>query len=362
MNYRTVEVLASGDQTDGSGTKIIDIRVRDIISRFMIYWQVTKVNQGMESYQHKDITKIELVDGSDVLFGLDGGQAQALCIYDRKVPTMNCREKAAGWSLASTYGIDFGRFLLDPLLALDPKQFNNLQLKITFDEAVSDTSATANELGVKAEVFDEKVVNPVGFLSAKEIFAATCPASGYTYIDLPTDRTLRKLLIQGYRKDYEPWNSVANARLDEDNDKRVVFDWNMERYYKMKQAEMTPVVEDIVGLAAVSTGQLFYCTPTDYACIASLTSMDEGIAPPRVDSWQRGGKVTVINPSGGYYFVGESKGYLPNHCFEFPMGNPQDIEDWYDLTQVENLRLRLNAGSGGASGTHSVITQQLRRY
>ena len=361
MKYRTVDILAGADQTDGSGTKTIDINLKDVISRIRIYWQVTMAGEGMNSYQHKDIPKIELVNGSDVLHGLDGGQNQALCILDRKIPTMNYKQKLGSNSLASNYGIDFGRFLHDPMLALDPKRFDQLQLKITYNEAVADTGATVNELQVKAEVFDQKQVSPVGFLQAKEIYNATTPASGYTYLQLPRDHTLRKLLVQGYRSAYEPWNQVANARLSEDSDKRVPFDWNIERYYRMMQSEWTPVVDEFFcyGQGASATN-LVYVTPTDYWVTQSYSDYGGNYSAVGA-SGGRGGKLAPIS-AATIMCMGIAKGYLPNHCIEFPFGDPQDLDDWYDLADVGSLELRLNAGGGGSSGSHAVVVQQLRRY
>lgn len=361
MKYRTVEILASGDQTEGSGTKIIDIKLKDIISRIMIYWQVTMAGEGMDDYQYKDITKIELINGSDVLFGMDGGECQALNIYDRKCASMNYKQRLGSNSLASNYGIDLGRFLHDPILALDPKRFDNLQLKISFNEALADTGASANELGVKAEVFDEKDISPIGFLSSRQIYEATSPSSGYTYIKLPRDHVLRKMLVRGYYSGREPWNTVANVRLSEDGDKRIPFDWNVERYYRMMQNEWTPVVEEIVCRAHSSGNFSFYLTPTDYYSI--VVGVDNlGYGYWGTNGNPRGGVFTPLGSSASSGIAAIVRGFLPNHCIEFPFGDPQDLEDWYDVTKLGDLELRLNAGGGGGTGVHAVVVQQLRRY
>ena len=359
MRYRNVTILSPVDLVTASGTKVININIKDIISRITLYWQVTLAGEGMDGYQHLDITKIELVDGSDVLFSLNGGQAQALNIYDRKVPTMNYKQKYDGNSMASTYALDFGRFLHDPMLALDPARFRNLQLKISYNEALADTGASAHEMEIRADVFDEYVPSPIGFLMAKEHYAATPPSSGYTYIDLPTDHVLRKLLVQGYYKDNSPYSIVTEVRLDEDNEKRIPFDWITEKYYRIMQGVWTPVEDEIVGLASAA-GRVFYVTATDYYTMAYVASVDAGSPDAVVDAWQSGGKITVINSGGGLYFFAHTKGYLPNHCFEFPFGDSKDIDDWYDITKLGSLRLRLK--SGGANGTHAAILQQLRRY
>lgn len=359
MNYRTAELLAAEDQTSGAGTKTIDLNGLGPISRIIIQWIITKSKQAMDSYCHKDITKIELVDGSDILHSLDGGQNQALCIFDRRVGTMNHGQEINANSQRSTYGIDFGRFLYDPLLAFDPMKFKNPQLKITFDEDVSDTGNTANTLNVIAECFDEKVISPIGFLSAKNFESWTLSAaSAYHYLDLPTDLVIRKMLIQGYLASYEPWYQVAEAKLSEDNDKRIPFDWNLEKYYQIRKGIDVPVEENLV-CEDPAAGTAFYTTPTDYW--ATLTGAARGTgAYVRYGSTGRGGVFTV-QASASAAIAAIVKGWCPNHCFQFPFGNEQDIDDWYDVTRIGSLRLRLKSGSG-SSGNVDTILQQLRPY
>ena len=162
MKYRRTILLAATD-VGAAGTKTIDINVAQPISRIGMEWKIFKSVSLMHSYAHKDITKIELVDGSDILHSLDGGKNQALCILDRKVGSMNQGQWIGGANQRSFYGIDFGRYLYDPQLALDPARFKNLQLKVSHNKAISDTGGTLGTLEVWAEIFDEKVISPIGF-------------------------------------------------------------------------------------------------------------------------------------------------------------------------------------------------------
>ena len=358
MKYRNTEILDAATLT-GSGTETIDLNIKDVVSRLTFQWIVTKSQIAMNSYPHRDITKIELVDGSDILHSLSGGQNQALCIYDRKCPTMNHGQYINANSQRSLYGIDFGRYLFDPMLALDPSRFRNLQLKVTYDSDLSDTGVTSGTLEIWADVFDEKVVSPVGFLTAKEYFSRTPPAAGYYYVDLPTDRTLRRMLIQGYRSAYEPWYQVSEARLSEDNDKRVPFDVNMEVYYQLRKALDTPVEEAVVLEAGDVSGYAYYLQATDYW--ASLILIGQGTTDQAGIGANGRGGYTLLK-GGSTQQQGVQRGYLPNHCFNFPFGNPQDLEDWYELKNLGSLRLRLKAGTGAAaSGTVAVVLQQLRQ-
>jgi len=359
MNYRTATILAE-KSLSGAGTETIPILVKDIISRILLTWRTAPSKHGMDSYMHRDITKIELVDGSDVLFGMNGGQCQALCIYDRKVQTMNYGQHMMGDSQLSNYGLDFGRFLYDTEMAFDPTKFSQPTLKVSYDVDVSDTGVTSGNLEVRAEIFDEKIVTPRGFLMSKEHNSRTPPATGYWYVDLPTDHALRKLLIQGYQSAYEPWYQVTEAKLDEDNDKRTPFDWVLETYYRNMQGVWLPVEEFIIGLTGAASKD-YYVTPTDYWTQLILSSRNDAQIPYPGASC-RGGKATITTASGGGGVMGIARGFLPNHCFEFPFGVQEDIGDWYDIRRVGSLRLRLKAGSAGAAGTVAVILQQLREY
>lgn len=360
MKYRTAELLSATD-LEASGTKVIDININDPISRIDFLFKTTKSTHGMSSYTHKNITKIEIVDGSDALFSMDGGQAQALGIYDRKAPTMQHGQHLSACSEFDTYPIDFGRHLWDELLAFDPKRFNNPQLKITYDEDVADTGVSANEAVVVAHCFDEKEIAPIGFLMGKEHWGTTMPADGtYEYVDLPTDYPIRQLLIQGYRSAYEPWDVIEDARLSEDNLKRTIWDWNIERYYRMMKGIWTPVKEQIQGVAANGGGNVFYVTPTDYYTIPELIGV--GASDIYINTWGRGGYFAPYTSETTVFFGGMILGYLPNHCIQFPFGNQEDIDDWYDVTQKGSVQLRLESGSSGTNGEGAVVLQQLRRY
>lgn len=359
MKYRSVTVLPAKTLT-GAQTETIAIHIRDVISRLTVYWTIGKVKIGMSSYPHRDITKIELVDGSDVLFSMDGGQAAALNIYDRSCPTYWCGISINANEVSSWYSIDFGRWLFDELLALDPSKFSNLQLKVSVNPALCEVGCASGDLTVVADVFDEQVPTPTGFLMSKEHYASVMAQTGaYEYIDIPTDFPIRKMLIQGYRSAKEPWLQVAEARLDEENTKRIPFDWNMFLYYSLRKSIDQPVQEHISSQAE-GGGTALYATPTDYWASLVMAPMD-GIGEKHYPAAHPGG-VFVVTTVGGTSYMGVVKGWLPNHCFCFPFGYQKDISDWYDVTRLGSVRLRLRAGTYNANGTWAVTLQQNRSY
>lgn len=358
MKYRTATLLAA-QALPLAATRVIDLNVADIISRIMIRWEVGRLTMGMAAEAHRDIIRIELIDGSDVLHSMSGGQNQALCIFDRKCPTMNYGVTMAGNDQCSHYGIDFGRYLWDPELAFDPKRFKNPQLRITYNCQISDNAPVTGTLDVILECFDEKVPSPIGFLMSKEYYNAAPPAAGNRDIDLPVDFPYRRLIVQGFRTQWAPWNVVDRARLDEDNDKRILFDWHLGDYYRFRRGIDTPVVERIVTQAQPG-GVIVYCTPTDFWATLVTQGSGPGVQNGIGNSGQ-GGFFTVLG-AGATQIQAIAMGHLPNHCWNFPFGDDQDINDWYDVTSVGHLRLRLHTGAGVGAGTESVVIQQLRRY
>ncbi len=359
MKYRVAKILAE-EALAAAGTKTINLNVSEPISRIDIRYQVTKGLADMAAHPAKDITKIELVDGSDVLHSLSGYESQALCIYDRKAPTMNHGQAIHNNSQRSIFGIDFGRFLWDPMLAFLPAKYRNPQLKITYDTLLSDTGATTPLLEVIAHIFDEKKISPAGFLMSKEHYSATSPASAtYKYVDLPTDYPIRQMLLRGFEDAYEPWQAILEARIDEENEKRVPFDWDIEQYHQVMKGVWQPVEELLVGQAAM-TGTVYYVTPTDYWCsILALANAAAAVYPYAGNF--RGGRGTMYG-SGGIQFSAQARGYLPNHCIQFPFGLQNELDDWYDVTKLGSCRLRIKGGLRGANTTFQVVLQQLRKY
>lgn len=360
MRYRTTDVLAEVNKA-AAATTTIDLKGLPIISRLTITWRVTLAGEGLNDAPHKDISRIEIVDGSTVLFSLDGGQAQAVCMYDRRIGTMNHGQYLGSNSMYSTFGIDFGRFLYDPLYAFDPGRFTNPQLKITHNHAVADTGASSGNIAVIADLFDERVVNPLGFLSTTEVYKYSNGAeNSYEYINLPTDHVIRQMILQGYRDAFEPWHVLNEMRLDEDTDKRVPLLWSLETYYRMMKGSWAPVDEPM-ALLLTTTTRTFYTHATDYFATIMLQVM-ESDAQVQPQGWNRGGKCSLQVETTNAWAWGRGMGYLPNHCVAFPFGDQHDPDDWYDPRQIGKLRLRLKAGASGTSGSTRVVLQQVRLY
>jgi len=353
MNYRIATIL-DREAVSADGTKVIDLNLVDPVSQIVIVYESTGVSSGApDALAAQCVTKIELVDGSDVLFSLTGAEAQAVDFYHRKAEPANQNIYLAGMNAEMVFNMNFGRFLWDSLFAFDARKFTNPQLKITID---------AGFLTVLAHIFDEKAVTPTGFLMHKEIKDYAFGAGTHEYTDLPTDYPYRKLfvksLVPGTGADY----IFDTIKLSEDNDRKIPFNHSILDILRTIVGQGAPYREKQVCAIGGSSGY-FFCTPTYW---------------PKLDiaSWQGSNSaytITIYGGDGGRGVVyGEStianvnigiEGYLPHGVLEIPFGLQDLSEDWYDVTKLGSLRLDIKSASGmSSSQACQVLLQQLRAY
>jgi len=360
MNYRLAKILASTAYTSDK-TEIIDIDVADPISQLIIVFALTNGGDASATgHPAECVTKIELVDGADVLFSLSGVEAEALDFYHNKqVPYSWFRYLNANTAERMII-LNFGRYLWDPMLAFDPTKFTNPQLKITLDVDAGGMNTSANNLRVFAHLFDEKKISPVGFLMAKEMKNYTLGNDSHEYTDLPTDHTFRKLLIRAQRDDYQPDQQVANVKLSEDVDKRVIVDCTMEELIDVIANTSPPYIEQIIGPSAAAL-KYYFCTPGHAVAIAGAgwkTTVNTAVT----FYGGGGGHFSVIQTTANANWQAHVRGFCPHSVVEIPFGNQQDMDDWFDVSKVGNLKLDLTGGSSVGTAYAQVFLQQLRKY
>lgn len=356
MNYRIASILAA-EAANTATTKTMDVNLAAPISRIVIQFKGTNNGSVPTAHPAKMVSKIELVDGSNVLFSLSGVQAQALNFYETgRMPTSVLDYRNDVMAIA-TFELNFGRWLWDPELALDPSKFNNPQLKITHNKAAGGSSPDVGELSVFAFVFDKKTITPIGFLMAKEQFNYTLNPSASEHIDLATDMPYRFLAMQSLTAGKQPHENMSVIKLSEDNDAAVVI--NNERISNLCKLLTTfPSFSEHVMALDLDTSPVHYCTPT----------YNTGITGLGMDTFN--GSLMVLQSYGGSFTpTGDAdehvqflvNGTIPHAMVAIPLGNQNAIEDWYDVTKIGSLRLSITAGSS-ASGTCQIISQQIRKF
>jgi len=362
MNYRLSTILPQKSYT-ASETETIDLDMADPISQLIIELGVTNVGDVATAHAIACLSKIEIVDGSDVLFSLSGYEAEALDIYHNKGMRSNWNPYLNGLGCQRFVGINFGRKLWDPLLAFDPKKFRNPQLKVSLSVGAGGNAGTPCTLQVWAALFDQKVVTPVGFLMHKEIKDYVMKQSAHEYTDMPRDYPYRKLLIRNLEPGTEPCQNIGNVKLAEDQDKRVVFDQDMVTLLRAIAMEHPVLVEQIM-FACTTAGVSVFTTVTERAT-ATFADWAAAVASGAYASYgSAGGRMTAICGTGATNAIALVAGYIPHGVFEVPFGDQMDMEDWYDVTKgIGSLKLDIKGSSGLASTeTCQIFLQQLRKY
>jgi hypothetical protein len=358
MNYRTVTLHAQ-ESFSADTTKVIDINLADPISQLVIGLDVTNGSATMTAHPVACLTKIELVDGSEVIYSLDGYEAEALDWYNNGGKfRSNWNAALNGNSMTRIIGIHFGRYLFDPVFALDPGRFNNLQLKISLDIDAGGGSASANKVTVWANVFDERIPDLQGYLMSKEIKEYTIASSTHEYTDLPTDYPYRGIYFRPFVAGTEPNQTVSNFKISEDQDKRIPIDHGVQDIERLLLQKYGPVEEHYYFAGGTSTKYLYVAPTTRVVATANrwaATAADAQIAVYNGD----GGKLNIICDTAGTNMNVFVRGFVPHCVYQLPTGMQDDPNDWWDVRGINSLRADI---TGASTATGYLFIQQLRTY
>lgn len=357
MKYRKATILAQESATTPA-TKTIDLDLAEIISRIHINLRVTNGNNTLIGHPALCVTKMEIVDGSDVLYSLDGPEVQAVGELGTNFPGMDVISYMSGDQIQPSMSIFFGRHLWDTKYAFDPKKFKNPQLKISHNLALGGSTPSSMTLAVYADLFDEKPVSPDGFLMSKENYTYTASASAHKYIDLPVDYPYRMLILQGLSSGYNIPSIINHIKLSENTDKRVVMDHSTSDILKLLLSETYPLTEDINAYVATTATKMW--SKIGYEGIATGHPTSAAVCAMSFNPIAGGSYLALLEAAGYAKMI--TRGWCPHGCFNIMPGNKDDPDDWYDPTGLKSLRLDLTAGGSSPACDINVITQQLRKY
>lgn len=362
MNYRLATILER-EEHSADTTKVIDIDVQDPISQLMVVWEpTTGAVVNASGHPVRGITKIELVDGSEVLYSLNGAEGHAADFYHNKREPANAISYLTGMDCIAIVNMNFGQFLYDPINAFDPKQFTNPQLKITLDIDAGGAFALLGNLTVLAHLFDQKEISPTGFFMQKEVKSFTLVNDAHEYTDLPTDYPYRKLFLRAQRYGTGPNSQIANVKLSEDVDKKVPLNHSLDQLIQAIVSQTRPYRETILA-PADTTARNMYCTPTFRPRFTSAQWRTTPFSSYDSIFEGSGGRFTIKSSAAGPNTQIHCEGFLPHGVIEIPFGLQNDPGDWYDVAGIGNLKLDITGGSSVGTGqTCEIFLQQLRNY
>jgi len=297
MNYRQATLLAT-KQITTAGTEPITLAGLDSISRLMVV--VELVNNGNNPTNHPlaAVKKIEIVDGSDVIASMTGYGAQAVAYYDTgKMPHNELNYEDNGYARVFV-PFNFGRWLYDSELALDPSKFKNLQLRIQHDYSLGSCSPDDAYLRVFADMFDEKSPSPVGYLQSKEIYSFTPATGSAVYVHLPIDNTIRKLIVMNVNDAEEPDIQFESVLIDEDKGKHVLVDSLTMDIIRTSSLVYDRFTEYLSGHLATTTDDEFWLSACKDIQVGGLCDLNDAVL---TFTWS-GGRLRKFYASAATYF------------------------------------------------------------
>ncbi len=235
MQPRDAVILYQVTEKD-TAVEIQDINIVDPISAFYIEIQCTNgATSNKGNYISDIVTKVEVVDGAEVLHSLNFFELEALYFYKTgKMPVMFPSEWGGGDQRHGVYLL-FGRYLWDPLYNFDPTKYRNPQVKITFNKAAIRAAGVAGfadadniKLTLVAKIM-EGVPAAAQFLMAKEIDSFTSLGSGDKRIDLPVDYPYAMLLIRAYQQLKDIDETISGLKITCDTDKYIPLDRKVQQ-------------------------------------------------------------------------------------------------------------------------------------
>jgi hypothetical protein len=359
MNHRYTTIFALKTYS-ADATEIIDINLSDPISALIFDFQCyTSAHGSMTLHPLANITKVEIVDGSDVLFSLSGLEAEALDWYNNKSFRESWNMLLTGLYFVRPFGINLGRFLWDPRFAFDPTKFKNPQLKVSLDINAGGLTPTYNKLAVHACCFDEKAIQPEGFFMSKEIKSYVPTGTGHEYTDLPTDYPYRKILVKCQTAGTEPGQLFTNFKLTEDQDKRVIFNHGSNELRVATLANWPPVTE--AYFCSIGSTQRYLMIAPTQQVTSHATPWKETSETNAISLYDGdGGRLKTIGGQGESNSMVHVHGWVPHGVHCTPFGDQMDPDDWFDVRQIKSLKADITHAA--ATGGIQLFLEQMRNY
>jgi hypothetical protein len=350
-----------------SGEVVTNITLRDPITAL---WVELRAQNGATYNKASPlaacIDSIELIDGSRVLWSLDGYEALAVGSYGLGYIPYQLVVETEGLYQNVFFPLMFGRGLGDTSLSLDPTRFSNLQVRFKWNLAnVNAVGATgfvtaSGRLTVMADVM-EGAEAPTGLITCKEQYAFTTAASGTEYIDLPSDAPIRSIYLRSYEAAVGGLCGISNIKVNSGQGKFTPFDmgttdltrWLTMFYPPMHYKHLLKSANGGTSYFLLKKDEQVAYTPETGDCVVSAPN--NGIGEQTLSVYTAGSGDT--NQRNIWALV---HGWVPVSTLYIPMGDKWDAATWFDPSIWGSNRLELTNNNAGASAY--VVIEQAVQY
>lgn len=367
---RTRDAVLQYQKTlDDAGTLIEPINLTDPVSAFYLEFQATNGSTSNKNNFISDvITKIEIVDGSEVIYSANLFELEALHFYKLGYPPVLAPSEWASTAQKHACLLMFGNTLWDPNYAVDFTRYKNPQLKITSNlaavRAVSATTAFATGT-LKASIIAktmEETPAPGKFLMARQIEAFTSAASGEKRIELPTDRTYRMALMRAYIEGSDIDAVITDLKHTLDTDKYITFNRKVQQLDAETFARFGQITykhgmfQNDADVIRVLPNKSLHFAGNYYADDAGLMV---GAAPTASsDITLTLFSATAVAVTADTQVSAAITGHALHATLPVIFGNPESPSTWFDPTTFNKSEFVLTQGT--ANAVVSILLEQVR--
>lgn len=365
--------------TSRQNTIIVDLPEKDYLSQILV--KVYKKNPAVSSplmHMWTFVKKLEVVDGSDVLYSLSGAQAQAIAYYRGRT---NVRPAEMTWSETETmdmFYIRFNRFPGDTKYMVNLGKLSNPQLKISYDNTVTTVEGRSYTVNATDPTVKYTVIcdilrgtppsNYTGkFISAREIFTWTYVATGVEYIDIPRTDPIFGIGLRAAYINEKSDTMMSKVRLNINNQEWIPFDIYYNELIQLHREWFQPECqanfrEHLIDAQRHDTG----LGEIDKEVL--LTKRSAPIRAAFVEGsnggWLRIANWDLATPTrqteAQQYYVGIT-GMLAQHMAYLPMSVVTDTpEETLDAPSCANILLEVSSSGASTSAEGSVVVDCVR--
>jgi hypothetical protein len=302
------------------------------------------------------VSKIAVVDGSDVLHSLSMREEQALNAFTYGHMPFQVLSEDDDIVLVEEALVDFRRYPGDTQFYLDTAKYQNPQLQLTHALTISATAGFVTGQGkvsVIARVIDSGAPSQAGFTMSKEMDSFASTSSGDHNTDLPLDFPISGILIQAPVDANAPDTYISNIKLTQDFDAYIPVNMSMADLLRQnldQYGEFQQRIDILEDTTATLLGDLYYRTrgwagPTDGTAKAFVSAVV-------------GNQLSVVMTTGGAAGLGASLvGQAPHGSVFYEFGDGNSADQVYNPQGVGKFQLKVTGAATGA--TVKVVTSQL---
>lgn len=361
-----------------TGTATYDLPNKDFMPQILLTAYSTPTASTTPANPLSDaITKIEVVDGGLVIKSLTGNQIKGLSMIHGQNPLGSTELNDNGAEGYDQFFIDLGGVFNGIKYAPDMAQFNNPQIKITWDYSITTTefgmttvadSTPSMKFSLLAELVKEGGGYQHGYIKSSILKEFTQATSTRTYVEVPDEGQLIGIGVEAGYDALDFTEDVEEIKIDIDNGDWVPLDLREAEimafqqllfkkpftYYWMADLEDSDEFDSHMGyllhINAMSKNPinwpLTHCFETTHKGVETMYIYDTA-TPTACDEYVS----TYVR----------SVGWAPFHIWYLPSSAMLKDKDTLDTSAFGKIEVELYSGSSAStSSTPDVIAEYLK--